>query len=508
MNTSYWIDSATLPSFPAIEHDVDVDTIVVGGGVTGLTAAYLLKRAGRSVALVERARCGHLDTGHTTAHLTAVTDLRLHELIDIFGAEAAREVWAAGTAAIGRIAALVREEGIDCRLQSQPGYLHAPLDAAPAGTLDELRREAEAARQLGIAAEHVDDVPLVGGPGVRFPDQACFHPLRYLAALAGKVAGDGSYVFEHTEAEEITDEPLTVQAGGRRIRGRYLVLATHTPLQGNAGWMKATMFQTKLSLYTSYAIGGRAPLGRVPAALFWDTADPYHYLRVETHRDHAYVIFGGEDHKTGQEADTEKAFQRLEASLHRLLPEVRVDHRWSGQVIETVDGLPYIGETAARQFVGTGYAGNGLTFGTLAGMMAADAACGRESRWQELFDPRRRKWIGGAWSYVKENKDYPYHLMKDWLGKGAAEPLESLPPGTGKVLRLKGRKVAAARNEAGELTLCSAVCPHLGCIVDWNAAEHTWDCPCHGSRFTPEGEVIAGPAESALEKIAETAVQA
>jgi Rieske Fe-S protein len=326
--------------------------------------------------------------------------------------------------------------------------------------------------------------------------------LNYLAALAGKIPGGGSHVFENTEAGEITDEPLTVTAGGHRIRGRYLVLATHTPLQGVAGTLGALLFQTKLGLYTSYAIGARVPAGTVPDALFWDTKDPYDYLRIERQPGFDYVIFGGEDHKTGQQADTRQSYERLEERLHRILPSANVRHRWSGQVIETNDGLPFIGEVATNQFVATGFAGNGMTFGTLAARMAVDAVLGRDNRWKKLFDPERRKWLGGTWTYLAENKDYPYHMLKDWLTKGAHESLSSLPRQSGKIVLVDGRKVAASRDETGGLTVCSAVCPHLGCIVDWNRAEQTWDCPCHGSRFKPDGEVISGPAESPLEKLA------
>lgn len=500
---SYWQDSASLPVFPKPAADIQVDVIVVGGGLAGITTAYLMKRAGRTVALLERGRCAHVDTGHTTAHLTAMPDMRLHDLIRNFGKQAARDGWDAGLAAIEQISALIEREKIDCAFARQDGILHAPASgAATPETIDELKREARAADDLGIAAGYLESVPFFNVPGVRFPGQARFHPLRYLAALVKKIPGDGSHVFENTEAGEITDDPLTVTAGGHRIRGSYLVLATHTPLQGVAGTFGALLFQTKLSLYTSYAIGARVPAGAVPDMLFWDTKNPYDYLRIEPHSGFSYVIFGGEDHKTGQHTDTRVAYGRLEERLYRILPAAEVQHRWSGQVIETNDGLPFIGEGAKNQFIGTGFGGNGMTFGTLTAMMAVDAVLGRENPWKKLFDPGRRKWFGGTWSYLAENKDYPYHMIKDWLTKGAHESLGSLPRKSGKVLLVDGRKVAASRDQAGEITLCSAVCPHLGCIVDWNHAEQTWDCPCHGSRFKPAGEVISGPAEAPLEKLA------
>jgi glycine/D-amino acid oxidase-like deaminating enzyme/nitrite reductase/ring-hydroxylating ferredoxin subunit len=505
--TSHWIDSSSLPSFPAPDRNIEVDSIVVGGGITGITTALLLKRAGRTVALIERGRCARIDTGHTTAHLTAVTDLRLQELIELFGKDAARSVWNAGTAAINQIATLVREENIDCGFERVPGFLHAPAGEngyAGYGAIEELKQEFEAALHLGISAEYLDVVPFMGAPGIKFPGQARFHPLNYLSALLPKIPGDGSYVFENTEAGEITDDPISVSAGGFKIRGRRIVLATHTPLQGTAGTMRALLFQTKLALYTSYAIGGRVPHGVVPDALYWDTRDPYNYLRIEQHRDFSYAIFGGEDHKTGQKHDTAASFDRLEERFRRIVPQIEIEHRWSGQVIETNDGLPFIGETAPHQFTGTGFAGNGMTFGTLTAMMAVDADAGRDNPWKPLFDVHRRKWRGGTWTYLKENKDYPYHLVRDWLSRGETDPLENLPLCSGKLLRIEGKKVAASRDAEGRFTLCSPVCPHLGCIVDWNDAEQTWDCPCHGSRFKPTGEVISGPAESPLEQIAVT----
>jgi Rieske Fe-S protein len=266
---------------------------------------------------------------------------------------------------------------------------------------------------------------------------------------------------------------------------------------GNTGLLSATLFQTKLALYTSYAVSGYVKKGRVPDALFWDTAAPYHYLRIEPHRDRDLVIFGGEDHKTGQSSDTVACFNRLERTLTGLVGAIDITHRWSGQVIETSDGLPFIGETAPRQFAGTGYAGNGMTFGTLTGMMAADRIAGRANPWSALFDPSR-KTIGGLWDYVKENKDYPYYLIRDRFAGAQGKSTRSVRRGSGKVLELNGRTVAVYRDERGHVTTRAAACTHMGCLVEWNGAERTWDCPCHGSRFKPDGAVIAGPAESPL----------
>jgi glycine/D-amino acid oxidase-like deaminating enzyme/nitrite reductase/ring-hydroxylating ferredoxin subunit len=497
------MDSATLPHFPPPASPVKVDVIVIGGGLTGITAAYLLKQAGLTVALIERGRCARVDTGHTTAHLTCVTDARLQHLHKTFGADAARAVWDAGGAAIDQIVALIRQEAIACDFKWVPGFLHAPIVNRDEAVAGELRQEAAAARTLGISAEYLAAVPPFNAPAVKFPHQALFHPLKYLAALLPRIPGNGSHVFEMTAAEEIKEAPLSVQAGGFAISGNHLVIATHNPLMGNTGLASALLLQTKLSLYSSYVLGARVPSGSLPEAAFWSTEDPYHYLRVE-HRpgqDHDYAIFGGEDHKTGQESDTADIYRRLETVFASFAPRAEIDHHWSGQVIATNDGLPYIGETAPHQFVATGFNGNGITFGTLGAIMAVDAVLGRKNPWRDLFDVHRKTVVGGTWAYLKENTDYPYYLLRNRFAKAEGTSLNDLLPNQGKILHIDGKKVAAYRAADGRVTICSPVCTHLQCIVAWNNAEQTWDCPCHGSRFKPTGDVISGPAEEPLERL-------
>ena len=497
---SYWIDSAALPRYPKLERDERVDVAIVGGGITGLTAAYLLTLAGRRVAVLERERCGQIDSGHTSAHLTMVTDRSLTELAKAFGRDHAQAVWDAGLASMAQIDAIAREEQIACGFAWVPAYLHAPLGASGESASAELHDEASLASALGFDVTFDPNVPFVGGPGVRLAEQARIHPRKYLAGMARAIVEHGGLIFEHSAAGTFCDQPLSIDANGHTLTCDYIVLATHTPLMGNTGLVRATLFQTKLALYTSYVIAARVDKGRVPDALFWDTADPYHYLRVDPHREYDLVIFGGEDHKTGQVEDTDGCFDRLERKLRSMVRTIDVTHRWSGQVIETPDGLPFIGETGDRQFAGTGYSGNGLTFGTLAGMMAADRVLGRTNPWADLFDPGRAK-IRAAWDYVKENKDYPYYLVRNRFAGAEGRSRRDVKRGSGKVLDLDGQKVAVYRDEHGATTERSAVCTHMGCLVDWNQAERTWDCPCHGSRFKPDGKMIAGPAEDPLPKV-------
>jgi glycine/D-amino acid oxidase-like deaminating enzyme/nitrite reductase/ring-hydroxylating ferredoxin subunit len=498
--TPYWSASSTFPRFSKLDSDREADVVVVGAGITGLTAAYCLARAGRSVLVMERGRCASVDTGHTSAHLTMVTDTRFHELVKQFGRPHAQAVWDAGLAAIARIDEIVREHEIDCGFDWVDGYLHVPRDETSPKGADRLKQDADLAAELGFDATFVSEVPFAGTPGVRFDGQARIHPRRYLAGLAKALVAAGGRIHEHTTATEFSSNPLSVTANGCRVTCRDIVVATHNPLVGVAGMTSATLFQTKLSLYSTYVVAGRVPSGTVPDALWWDTADPYRYLRLDPHRDHDVVILGGEDHKTGQARDTKERYQRLQQALVALVPGIEITHRWSGQVIETPDGLPYIGSTAEHQYAATGYSGNGLTFGTLAGMMMNERILGRANPWTELFDPGRKAIRHGLWDYLKENTDYPYYLIRDRFAGAEGRSLRSVKRGEGKVLERNGSKVAAYRDRAGTVTLRSATCTHMRCIVAWNPDEKTWDCPCHGSRFMPDGKVISGPAESPLPK--------
>jgi glycine/D-amino acid oxidase-like deaminating enzyme/nitrite reductase/ring-hydroxylating ferredoxin subunit len=499
--STYWSTSATFPSFAKLNSDARADVVVVGGGITGLTAAYLLAEAGRSVLMVERGRCAATDTGHTSAHLTMVTDARLDELVKRFGHPHAQAVWDAGLSAMAQIDEIVRRHQIDCGFDWVEGYLHAPPGARDVRTVEGLRQDADLAGQLGFDATFQDEVPLVGTPGIRFEGQARIHPRKYLAGMAKAVVAAGGRIHEHTEVTEFSTEPLSVTANGRLVTCNDVVIATHNPLVGVGGLTGAALFQTKLALYTSYVVAGRVPKGIVPDSLWWDTASPYRYLRVEPHRAYDLVILGGEDHKTGQTSDTEACYDRLARAVVALAPAIEITHRWSGQVIETPDGLPYIGSTADHQYSATGYAGNGLTFGTLAGMMVTDRILGRSNPWTELFDPARKAIRHGVWDYLKENADYPYYLIRDRFAGAEGRSLRSVKRGQGKIIDRDGTKVAAYRDEAGAVTMRSATCTHMACLVAWNSAEKTWDCPCHGSRFTPAGKVISGPAESPLPEI-------
>lgn len=296
----------------------------------GVTAAYLLGKAGATVALLERNRFAMGETGHTTAHLTYVTDTRLRDLVKKFGRDHAQAAWDAGAAAISKIAEIIGTESLACDFHWVPGYLHAPLGKQrDADEISALQEEAKIASKLSFDAEFVDRAPLVGGPGVRFANQAIFHPSKYLANLLNVLKSSGCLLFEKTEASEIEVNPGQVKANGRTILCKQVVVATHVPLQGATGIISAALFQTKLASYSTYAIGAKVAKGTLPQASFWDTDNPYFYLRCEHRKVHDYAILGGADHKTGQVRDPERHYARVEKRMLKLFPKAEIDYRWS-----------------------------------------------------------------------------------------------------------------------------------------------------------------------------------
>jgi glycine/D-amino acid oxidase-like deaminating enzyme/nitrite reductase/ring-hydroxylating ferredoxin subunit len=500
--TPFWSEAAESRRFSRLDRDLHVEIVVIGAGITGLTTAYLLVRGGHSVAVFDRGRIAERDSGHTSAHLTMVSDRRLSSLVRSWGRDRARSAWDAGLTAIERIESIVRAEQIECDFQYVPGYLHAvDGDAERDGGPKAFEQEASLAVDLGFDATFVDDMPFIGGPAAMFENQGRLHAGRYLAGLARAVADHGGQIFEHSEVENSENRSLRVN--GKTVSCDRIVLATHVPIAGLPSHSDATRLQSKLARYTSYVVAGRIARGEVPDALLWDTADPYHYCRIQPATSHDVMIFGGEDHKTGQASHTAACVKRLEDTVAGLVPGIEITHRWSGQVIETLDGLPYIGEVAPSLFGATGFAGNGLTFGTLSAMMAFDWIENRTNEWGSLFDPGRRVTPSAAWIYLKENADYPLYRMRDWLQD--AQSVDAVLPGEGLIVDFRGSKTAASRDETGTLTLVSAACTHMGCLVAWNDTERTWDCPCHGSRFDTNGRVLAGPATEPLTPIDQAA---
>jgi glycine/D-amino acid oxidase-like deaminating enzyme/nitrite reductase/ring-hydroxylating ferredoxin subunit len=490
---SLWLDADTAPRHPRLAGEVRVDVAIIGGGITGVTTACLLGRAGKRVAIVEARQIGAGETGLTSAHLTSAIDQRYRSVMGKFGSDGARAVFQSQQSAISRIESFVNELRIDCRFERVPGYLYAEDKEG----LDQIEQEGAACEQLGIPAHLTDTVPLPFPvlKALRFADQGQLHPLRYLRGLADSLFDAGGLIFEESPVVEVEEgEPCRVVTADGVVVADHVVVAAHVPISNRV------FLHTKIAAYRTYVLAVRLDqLG--PAGLFWDTKDPYHYLRTYRTPDGDHLLIaGGEDHKVGQEQDPTGCFDRLEEYLRPRFGKRPVEYQWSGQIIEPVDGLPYIGRNAlsSRIYVATGYAGQGLTSGTLAAMILSDEIRGVPNPHANLYDATRIKPLAAAKEFVRENVDFPAHLVKDRLRRHD-HAAANLPPGEGAVLTLGRERVAVYRNQAGELLALSPVCTHLGCLVGWNSAEKSWDCPCHGSRYDPTGQVLNGPAVTPLQ---------
>jgi len=492
---SIWMDQVNLSSRTALSKNITADVCVVGAGIAGLTTAYLLSRDGRSVVILDDGPIAGGETSRTTAHLVNALDDRYFELERLHGEQGARLAAESHSAAIDRIQAIVSHESIDCDFERLDGYLFVP----PGESSDVIDRELAAVHRAGLTdVECVERAPLEGfdtGPCLRFPRQAQFHPLKYMAALADAFERNGGVIFTNTHAAEFNDgSPATVKTDkGRTISASAIVVATNTPVNDRV------TIHTKQAAYRTYVIGMRVPKGAVAKALYWDTPDPYHYVRLQNADGYEILIVGGEDHKTGQASDEKKRFTSLEQWTRTRFPAAgSIEFRWSGQVMEPVDGLAFIGKNPGDKnvYVVTGDSGNGMTHGTIAGILITDIIAGRENEWQKLYDPARIS-LRASGEFAKENLNVVAQFA-DYVTGGDVDKISEIAAGHGALIRNGLKKLAVYRDDHGVLHESSAVCPHLGCIVDWNSAEKTWDCPCHGSRFDPHGKVLNGPANGGL----------
>jgi glycine/D-amino acid oxidase-like deaminating enzyme/nitrite reductase/ring-hydroxylating ferredoxin subunit len=485
-----WQDFPVTRNFPQLAEDsLHVDVAIVGGGITGITAAYLLKRRGLSVALLEARHLLDGVTGGTTAHLTQVVDGRYYKLEQRFGAAGARLVADSTRDAIEQIAAIVSGENLSCSFERLPGFLFAERSEE----VEELELERAAALRAGLPAEQAaPPLPFPVKDAIRFLSQAQIHPRAYLLPLAQGIPGAGCHIFEGTRVLTVDEgDPCRLHTSlGATISADHVILATHAPLN-------RVLLQTKLAHYRSYVVAG--PVQHSPYGLFWDMADPYHYIRSQRVGDDYHLIVGGEDHKTGQEPETLAKFDKLAAYASRF-GVTEITHRWSAQVIEPVDGLPFIGLNAnsERVFVATGFSGDGMIFGTLSAMILTDSCLELPNRYAELYQATRVKPLASLASYIGENIDFPLHLLSDNLRPPDAMSIDEIAKGEGKIVRIRGERLAVYRDEAGGLHAVSPVCTHLGCHVAFNASEKSWDCPCHGSRFDIDGAVLNAPAVRGL----------
>lgn len=497
---SVWMDTGDVPPESALAERVSADVCIVGAGIAGMSTAYLLAREGKSVVVVDDGPIGGGMTGRTTAHLVNALDDRYFELERLHGEEGARLAAESHSAAINAIEAIVEQEGIKCEFERLDGYLFVP----PKDSKKILDDELAAVHKAGlIDIEKVERVPWGDydtGPALRFPRQAQFHPLKYLAGLAKAIKENGGRIYTQTHAKEIEGgkQARVETTGGGVVTAGAVVVATNTPVND------LIAIHTKQAAYQTYVIGARIPRGSVPRGLYWDTPDPYHYIRIETvgKGAEAYdvLIVGGEDHKTGQEDDANKRFAALERwTRHRFSMIEGIEYRWSGEVMEPIDGLAFIGRNpmdAKNVFIATGDSGNGMTHGTIAGILLTDLILDRKNPWESIYDPSRItfKALG---TFAKENLNVASQYI-DLIVGSDVDSVDEIKKGAGAVVSRGLHKVAVYRDPKGEVHERSAVCPHLGCIVNWNTLENTWDCPCHGSRYNALGKVIQGPANKDL----------
>ncbi|WP_422931179.1 FAD-dependent oxidoreductase [Singulisphaera sp. PoT] len=496
--------AAAVPKYTQLSENTEADVCVIGAGIAGLTTAYLLALEGKSVIVLDDGAIGGGETGRTTAHLTAALDKRYLELERLHGQKGARLAAESHAAAIDKIEQIIKDEDFTCDFERIDGYLFVP----PGGSKELLDREWVATGNIGLKTEVVPRAPISGfdtGPSLRFPGQAQFHPLKYLAGLASAITQRGGRIFtgSHVERVDGGSQAKVKTADGHTVSAGSVVVATNVPFNDRM------TIHTKQYPYRSYVIGARVPTGTVFSALYWDTADPYHYARVQRvsavdgSGEHDILIVGGEDHKTGQADDMDERFARLEAWAREHFPMiVAVDFHWSGQVVEPFDGLAFIGHNpldAKNVYIATGTSGNGMTYGTIAGMILSDLIAGRTNPWATLYDPSRKTpWA--AKDFARENINVAMQYT-DLVKGGDVSSVDDIAPGSGGVIREGLKKIAAYRDPSGELHRMTAICPHLGCVVHWNSAESTWDCPCHGSRFSPNGRVVNGPAADGLAPI-------
>lgn len=495
---SNWIDTVSLPAFSKLAEDLYVDVCIIGGGIGGLTTAYLLMKEGKKVALLESFEIGGGQTGRTTAHLSNVLGDRYFELEDFHGRGGAKLVAQSHAAAINEIEKIVNDLGIECDFKRVDGYLFADGDVRE----DILQKELEACHRAGLNTQFVKTSPIATfetGPCLKFPRQAQMHPLKYLSALTNAFIEGGGKVFTHTHIGKINSGVIAevITTDGFKVCADSLVVSTNTPIND------LFAIHTKQAAHRSYVIGFKIPKDGVPNSLYWDTLDPYHYVRVASGQFEDTLIVGGEDHKTGQEDQPELCFTRLERwARERFKNIIGIAYQWSGQVMEPVDGLAFLGHNPADRdntFVITGDAGNGMTHATIGALIITDQIMKRTNPWETLYNPSRINLRATA-NYLKENSNVAAQYG-EWFSAAPKPDVHAMQRDEGVVFRDGIRMIAAYKNKTGSLEFMSAACTHLGGVVHWNNVEKSWDCPCHGARYSANGKVIEGPATQDLSSL-------
>lgn len=506
-NKSYWVESTEPMIYDRLQGDAHADAAIVGAGIAGLTVGAELARRGHKVIIIDDGFVGSGESGRTTAHLSNALDDRYYYLEGMVGEDGAKALAESHTAAIDYIERNVRELGIECDFVRLPGYLFLHRS----DTRETLDKELASTQKLGLRTtmkKRVPGIEIESGDYIEFPNQATFHPMKYYRGLAKFITDKGGKIYTETRAEDITKDGVTLQGGGV-IHADHYVVATNTPVNNRF------VIHTKQAPYRTYVIAAYVPKGSLPTALWWDTGDhntpwtnyPYHYVRLqEFDKQNDLLIIGGEDHKTGQPMEEDlpenARYLELEKWARKRFPMMgEIVHTWSGQVQEPVDGVAFIGKNPGDEniYVVTGDSGNGMTHCSIAGMLIPDLIENKENPWAKVYDPDRVT-ASAAMDFIKEQVNVAKQFG-DYFTGSEINNYKELLKGEGAIVRSGLTKVAVYRDEDGTLRAYTAICPHLKCVVQWNRTEKTFDCPCHGSRFTSSGKMLNGPAISDLEPV-------
>ncbi len=491
---SYWTSSVRLPEFPPLTSDTEADFVIVGAGITGITAAYLLSRAGRKTILLEAGRILNGTTGHTTAKITTQHDLIYDEFINHFGEDKTRLYYEANLEAMNFMRETIATESIDCDLADEPSYIYTESNLA----IENLENELRAYEKLGISGELTDHIalPIEIKAALLMPSQARFHPLSYLMALTNKAVEAGARIFEQTTAMKVEDgdAPVVLTEAGARIRCGHVICASHFPFADWKGFYFARMHAER-----SYVLGVKIEES-YGGGMYINADNPKRSIRLAADGQEPLVLIGGEGHKAGQSPCTIRHYDALKTFADSLYRVREIAYRWSAQDLVTLDKMPYIGRITSgsdRIFVATGYRKWGMTNGTAAARLLTNLVLGQEDRYRELFDPSRLHAVPDIKSFVTDNLDVAKQLIAGKMDIVYRLP-SSLIPGEGATVRVNGKRAGAYRDPEGKLHVVDTTCMHMGCETNWNDGDLTWDCPCHGSRFSYTGVVVEGPAKEPL----------
>jgi glycine/D-amino acid oxidase-like deaminating enzyme/nitrite reductase/ring-hydroxylating ferredoxin subunit len=483
-------------AYAPLSGDIEVDVAVVGAGITGLSTACLLAKAGKKVAVLEEKQVGMGTTGSSTGNLYAPVDEHLSSIMSKHNLETMKAVAVSRIEAIDLIEQLVKEYNIDCEFERVPWFFFSePGD----DLMRKVNKELNAAREAGlyVSDEAPERFPFQVDAIVNVAKQAQFNPLKYVQGLADAIAGDNCQIYENTKVTNVKDgETCIVQTNYGKVRAKKVVMATHSPKGIYA-------VHTAMEPYREYAMAVKLK-GELPAGgVYWHMRQMQHYsVRPYRNEQGNYLLVLGEPHKVGHKEHNEESFPKLEKYVRERFDVESVVFKWAAQNYKPADTLPFIGVSPMEKntYIATGFAADGLTYGTLAAMIISDTIIGKDNPWASLYDPKRFTPVASAPGFIKENVSVATHLVKDYLLTGNTAELQEVKAGEGKVITMNGDKLAVYNDAQGQLHVVSAVCTHMGCVVHWNNAEKSWDCPCHGSRFSTDGDVLEGPAYDSLAK--------